>query len=304
MPRVSLYSALGVSQKFDPAHKYVTSPVIRSPLSFAVVRTTISSYAFFTLLFTLIWRSYVTKDARSYFSYFTHLTYLGLCAYYWAASVQTIAYALKWRRSGAGVGYPLQRWPRFLQALHVILQSSVTTFPLLVTIVYWSLLATSSSFATRYSAWSNVSVHALNSGFALFETLLSNSPPMPWCTIPFNILILAGYLGIAYVTHATQGFYTYAFLDPTKQHAKLAAYIIGIAVGEIIVFAIVRGIAVLREQWAVKHGRVLRVSEKEGHDGWQGVGASSRGPSNEEEWEEIQRPSGPPGPNAKVIHEL
>lgn len=93
-------------------------------------------------------------------------------------------------------------------------------------------------------------------------------------------------------------------MDPTKQHAKLAAYIIGIAVGEIIVFAIVRGIAVLREQWAVKHGRVLRVSEKEGHDGWQGVGASSRGPSNEEEWEEIQRPSGPPGPNAKVIHEL
>jgi hypothetical protein len=59
----------------------------------------------------------------------------------------------------------------------------------------------------------------------------------------------------------------YAFLDPRKEHAKLAAYIIGIPIGEIIVFATVRGLIVRRERWAVKHGRVLKVSEKEGHDG-------------------------------------
>lgn len=301
MPRFSLYSALRISRKFDPPHKYVTSPFIRSPLLFAAARIIISSYILFTLLFTLIWRSVIMKDARSYFSYFTNLTYVGLCAYYWAAAVQTASYALKWRRSGAGVGYPLQRWPRFLQALHILLQSSVTTFPLLVTIVYWSLLAGASSFATRYSTWSNISIHAMNSGFALIEILFSNSPPAPWCTLPFNILILAGYLGIAYITRATQGFYAYTFLDPRKQHAKLAAYIIGIPIGEVIIFALVRGIVVLRERWAVKAGRVLKV-EQEGHDGWQGVDASSRGPSNDDDWEEIQRPSGV-GLNSKGFHE-
>ena len=79
-------------------------------------------------------------------------------------------------------------------------------------------------------------------------------------------------------------------MDPSKQHAKLAAYIIGIPIGELIIFAIVRGIVVLRERWAIKSGRVLRVGEKEGQDGWQGVDADSRGPSNDEEWEDVQRP--------------
>jgi uncharacterized membrane protein YhdT len=147
----------------------------------------------------------------------------------------------------------------------------------------------------------------MNTAFALFEILFSNSPPAPWCTLGFNILILAGYLSVAYITHATQGFYgmshpllhilsilcfcqAYSFLDPTKQHAKLAAYIIGIPIGESFIFAVVRGIVVLRERWAVKSGRVLKV---DGHDGWQGVDAgSSRGPSNDEEWEEIPSPSG------------
>ena len=88
-------------------------------------------------------------------------------------------------------------------------------------------------------------------------------------------------------------FSAYSFLDPSKQHAKIAAYIIGIPIGELIIFAIVRGIVVLRERWAIKSGRVLRVGEREaqdGQDGWQGVDADSRGPSNDEEWEDVQRP--------------
>ena len=190
MPR-NLYSALGVSQKFDLPHKFVTSPVIRTPWIFAATRLAVASYTIFTLLFTLIWQTVkenhgdrcvpsplplgnpsLTAPSLSYFSYFTHLTYIGLCAYYCAASTQTIAYSLKWRKSGAGVGYPLQRWPKFLQALHVILQSSVITFrklrslipcsdsqqltlkakAFLVTIVFWRLLASSDTFSTQYSS--------------------------------------------------------------------------------------------------------------------------------------------------------
>lgn len=64
----------------------------------------------------------------SFFSYFTYLTYIGLCAYYCASGTQTIVYAIQWRKLGAGVGYPLQRWPRVLQAMHVVLQATVFTF--------------------------------------------------------------------------------------------------------------------------------------------------------------------------------
>jgi hypothetical protein len=57
MLQLKFYPALGVSQKFDASHKFVTSPVIRSPVVFAAVRVTIAFYTFFTLLFTLIWKS-------------------------------------------------------------------------------------------------------------------------------------------------------------------------------------------------------------------------------------------------------
>ena len=57
-------------------------------------------------------------------------------------------------------------------------------------------------------AWSNISVHALNTVFALFEIIFTNSPPAPWLALPVCILFLIGYLGVAYLTHATQGIYS------------------------------------------------------------------------------------------------
>ena len=53
------------------------------------------------------------------------------------------------------------------------------------------------------------------------------------------------YLGLAYVTYATQGFYVYSFLNPSHG-AILAAYIVGILVGAIIIFAIANGV-----KWAL-----------------------------------------------------
>jgi len=278
MARLNLYSRLGAPAIFDPAHKYVTSPVFRSPLVLASLRITIALYTLVVLLVTLIWKTTKQHDGKSYFSFFTYLTYIGLCAYYFTSSTQTFSYALRWRKSGAGAGYPLQHWPRFLQALHVILQSTVVTFPIIVTVVFWVLLADPTTFGDLFSSWSNISIHALNTLFALIEILLTNSPPAPWLTLIPCLLFMVGYLGVAYITHATQGIYTYSFLDPHKQGAKLAAYIVGIAVGEIIVFSLVRGIVVLRERWAVKTGRVL-LAQEGGSEG------------NGDDWEEVESPT-------------
>ena len=91
---------------------------------------------------------------------------MGLDAYFWAAGVQTIAFVLRGRKS-----YPLQTWPRFLQLLHVLLHTTVIIFrasfrsslppfradankrpAIIVTAVFWSLIASSATFGTRYSS--------------------------------------------------------------------------------------------------------------------------------------------------------
>jgi hypothetical protein len=61
--------------------------------------------------------------ACRYFSYFTNLTYIGLCAYFFASGVQTVAYASRKERS-----YPLQRWPKVFQFLHVLLHATIITY--------------------------------------------------------------------------------------------------------------------------------------------------------------------------------
>ncbi|KAF8152576.1 hypothetical protein B0H34DRAFT_664060 [Crassisporium funariophilum] len=233
------------STEFDRERKLVTSYLF-SPLALAAIRLLIALYVLVVLIFTLIREATVTNEAESYLSYFTNLTYIGICAYFFASGVQTFLYSRNTKEGEAQ--YPLQQWPRFLRYLHVLLLSTIVTYPILVTIVYWVLLASSSTFKTPYTAWSNISKHALNAVFGLFEILLTNVGPLPWIDMPVTVVLLGGYLGVAYITYATQGIYTYSFLDPKKQGKLLAAYIIGIAVGQCIIFLIVTGIIHLRQR--------------------------------------------------------
>ncbi|KAF7348776.1 hypothetical protein MVEN_01397100 [Mycena venus] len=264
----------GVERTFDPQHKFVSSPVV-SPSILAGIRCLLALYALVTIC-TVLGFDVASGDGKSFLSYFTQLSYIGLVAYYWAAAVQTFFFARYGR-------YPLRRWPRPLQGLHVLLQSTITTFPFIVTVVYWALLASADeTFDTVLSSWENISIHALNSPFALFEILLTNAPPAPWLTLPFHILILGGYIGVAYITHATQGFYTYSFLDPTKQHGLVAAYIIGIGVGDVVVFALARGVVVLRQRLAIRSGRLAK-------DDGEVIGSGGDAEAIDE-WQEIERP--------------
>ncbi|KII83926.1 hypothetical protein PLICRDRAFT_46698 [Plicaturopsis crispa FD-325 SS-3] len=265
------YATFGVSVPFDPEHRLVTSPVF-SPLVLALTRLLLALYALCTSIYVLA----RIDNGPGYFAYFTRLTYIGLLSYLFAAGVQTLAYALK-----KGGQYPLQHWPRPLQFLHLLLQSTITTFPFIVTIAYWGILlpADPSAIDTQYGLWSNISQHALNCVFALFEILFGFVGPAPWSHLPFLIVILALYLALAYITHATAGFYTYSFLDPSiTKHGLVAAYVFGIAIGQVIIFSLVRGICILRNRIAARL-------------------SSSRGGASDveaiDEWEEIDRPGTP-----------
>ena len=95
---------------------------------------------------------------------------------------------------------------------------------IIVTVVYWALLGGSDSFSTTFScmqmllafndmtliphpAYSNITKHALNSFFCVFEVAFTNVGPLRWIDLPATILILAGYVGVAYITYHTQHFY-------------------------------------------------------------------------------------------------
>ncbi|KAG7089989.1 hypothetical protein E1B28_011611 [Marasmius oreades] len=233
--------AASASTHFDSYHKLVTSPFF-SPTLLAWFRASVAVFTTATLIAILVYDSIVTKDAYRNFSFFTFLTYIGICSYYWASFVQTFWYI---RRGFEG--YPLQSWGKTLQILHLVLQNTVLNFPIIVTIVFWTSIATPSSVNRLDNLLRNISVHILNSVFCVFEMLLTNNPPPQWIFLPFMILIIGLYTASAYVTHATLGFYPYTFLDPEKSRLSVAGYIVGIVIAEIVIFAATRGLMKLRE---------------------------------------------------------
>ncbi|KAI0096327.1 hypothetical protein F4776DRAFT_651731 [Hypoxylon sp. NC0597] len=237
LPRVLAFG----TDPWDPTYRFETSWLI-PPYALFALRALFSLYAFTTLLFNIGYQCAHAElggcsQSRDGFSYFTVLTYWGLAFYLLFAAAHTFSYA----RYSTPL---LNRWPRPLQALHALLYSSVTTYPFLVTIVYWGILYAygSSWFPTPYGGWSNVSQHALNSFFALFEIVVPRTAPQPWVHVLWLIVLLALYLALAYVTRATKGFYTYSFLDPGKTGSLVAAYVFGIAAATIIIFGIVKGL--------------------------------------------------------------
>jgi hypothetical protein len=131
-------------------------------------------------------------------------------------------------------------------------------------VVYWLLLA--GRIPTTFALWSNTSVHALNSVFAFYEIFFPRTERLPWFDLIPIVVLLALYLGLAYLTHATEGFYPYPFLDfQNNSPGFVAGVIVGILVAAIIVFLIVRYLIVLRvwvtEKKLGKHGKFSKRDE-------------------------------------------
>ena len=98
------------------------------------------------------------------------------------------------------------------------------------------------------TAGSQISEHALNSFYALFEILLTRTSPRPPLHLLFLIILLALYLALAYICRATEGFYVYNFLDPATGAGHVAAYCIGILVAACVIFGIVWVVIWLRNK--------------------------------------------------------
>jgi hypothetical protein len=114
--------------------RFATSWILPPSVLF-VIRALISLYIFTSIFTTLGLLSNGNEpvEAQHYFSYFTSLTYFGLAFYFLFAAIHTGSYWL------TGTPY-LTRWPKVLQTMHSIYYSTITTYPFLVTIVYWALI--------------------------------------------------------------------------------------------------------------------------------------------------------------------
>ncbi|KAK0115658.1 hypothetical protein ONS95_000072 [Cadophora gregata] len=265
MAKLNIFSAQHFkfgTDLWDPSHRFETSWLLPPWVLFGI-RAAISLYAFTVTFFIIGWElsghdGLSARDVRNSFSFFTILCYWGICFYFLISSIHTLSYALHG-------GTPLlNRFPRPLQALHSLFHTTITTFPLLVTIVYWAILFSSRPFPTTFALWSNISQHGLNSAFALFEILFTRINPAPWIHLLYLILLLACYLGLAYVTYATKGYYVYNFLNPEPERRVVNAegkeenvggvgkpavvgYVFGIAVAICVIFCVVKGLTTLRK---------------------------------------------------------
>jgi len=61
-------------------------------------------------------------------------------------------------------------------------------------------------------------------------------------------VLLLLYLGLAYLTHATQGFYVYNFLDPDTGAGKVTGYCFGIFAAILVIFFVVWGLIWVRRR--------------------------------------------------------
>ncbi|KAL8754050.1 MAG: hypothetical protein Q9199_004606 [Rusavskia elegans] len=251
-----ILSILGTSQPFDPTHRFTTSWIL-PPLLLAVCRIIFAIYIFTAIFFIFGWNGAHRhpEQSRYSFSFFTSLGYWGLGFYFLFASLHTFSYA----RTGKSW---LQEWPAALQVAHTIFYTTVVTFPILVTAVFWAVLYNGIWFATEFQGWSNTSQHALNTVFAAFEILLTRTSPPPPAHLAFLVILLALYLALAYLTRVTAGFYPYSFLDPNKGSGKLAGYILGILAAACVIFGIVWGIIWIR-RWLTEsklgiHGKFVK----------------------------------------------
>jgi hypothetical protein len=258
---------------FDPTNTFVRSHFV-SPLVLAIIRALLSLYTFTTMITCYAWLAHKTatiklKDVNigSYtiqqsnaaigqsFSFFTYLTFWSLGFYFLVSSAHTFTYACRqctW----------LHRWPRALQLAHSLYYTCITTFPFLVTIVFWSTM-NSGWPPGRFEQWINISVHGLNSVFAITEIVLPATEAPPVTHLSVVLLVLSVYLGLAYVTWYTQGFYVYEWMNPAHGTASIVLHVLGYAGTMVVIFVIVRYAIVARNTVAKRMGLVRNAGFQE-----------------------------------------
>ncbi|KAK4496471.1 hypothetical protein PRZ48_012451 [Zasmidium cellare] len=268
------YEAFGVPPTgFDLGRSFVRSDIV-SPSVLAGIRILISIYIFTSIVVAYAWQagntarqslgdvnidSYIMVTGRDFigktFSYFTFLTWWSMGFYFAIVGFHTIYHAR--RRQPY-----LHRWPKVLQLCHSLFYSTIVTFPFLVTIAYWGTLWGRVWIKQRYVEWLNLTVHALNSVFALEEIILPATSPPPPTHLSVVLLILSLYLGLAYLTKATQDWYVYEWMNPAHGDLSIVLHVFSYAAVMIAIFVAVWGGIWLRKKITNRPRKVSSIPQR------------------------------------------
>ena len=149
-------------------------------------------------------------------------------------------------RTGNKVQHGLTTGHFLLQILHSMYYSSIVCLPFLVSSIYWASMWVGPWFDHDFDAWSAVSIHAMNSVFAVFEIVVTQTFPLPWLHLLALLAIMAFYLALAYLTKLTAGVYIYLWLDPQVGAWKIIGHVVGYSMANVVIFNLVRAAIWLR----------------------------------------------------------
>jgi hypothetical protein len=204
-PINKLYRFFGLDSDILFDHdRTVASPYI-GPMYLGAIRILLGLYMLtsFIVYFSILAaqkNKFLRKQAWKLLGDIMFHSYLGMAVYFFFSGYHTIVFAIRRRN-------PLILWVRPLQLAHLILQTTVFTFPLLCTFIYlyWMLPALPAWHTRALTLWRTTTFYMLNTLFSFVELVLNASRPRPWSHLIVIILILGLYLAFHSILVVTSG---------------------------------------------------------------------------------------------------
>ena len=122
----------------------------------------------------------------------------------------------------------------------VLARAAVTTYMVIVGIVYAVLLAPLGAAGGVPVAWANVVLHIVVPIYMALDWLLfADRPALSFRTFWVVLIYPVVWVAVVLVRGATDGWFPYPFLDPALGYGTVALYCLGIAVAVIVVGSVV-----------------------------------------------------------------
>ncbi|SPO30109.1 uncharacterized protein UTRI_05948 [Ustilago trichophora] len=143
---------------------------------------------------------------------------------------------------------------RPLQVCHTLLVSTVSSFPLVVMVIFWTILKGPAPLGDPYSAFANIGKHTLNYFLTMLDlVILSRTPLRPWWHLVPLISFLGLYLGIVDITYKRYKIWVYGFFNVQQFGVPLVVlFCIMLAVFAVVSFLITQLLMLIREYVAAK----------------------------------------------------
>ncbi|SNX86667.1 uncharacterized protein MEPE_05376 [Melanopsichium pennsylvanicum] len=143
---------------------------------------------------------------------------------------------------------------RPLQFCHTLLVSTVSSFPLVVMVIFWTVLRGPAPLSDPYSAFANIGKHTLNYFLTMLDlVVLSRTSLRPWWHLIPIVAILGLYIGIVDITYKRYHVLVYGFFNVQQFGVPLVVlFCILIGVFAVVSFLLTQLLMLIREAVVAK----------------------------------------------------